>query len=113
MANTTIVATLAAPVLDPVASPTNENPVTVTGLANPNTEVRLYDNGTLQASITAAQDGTFSFSAVLSDGANTLYATMWDGARESDPSATLTIEYINVLPAEAFVLTAPDFIQGL
>ncbi|MDH5648496.1 MAG: right-handed parallel beta-helix repeat-containing protein [Gammaproteobacteria bacterium] len=88
-----------APVLDVVTSPTNFNPQLITGSAAPGDTVTLYVNGTLQNTVTAnASDGSFSFSAVLDDGINTLYTTAVQAGEVSVPSNTLSVEYINNIP---------------
>ena len=89
---------LTAPVLDAPVSPTNNNPYTVTGAAAANSTVRLYVNGKLSTSATSGADGRFSVAAALLDGANSLYATLWDGNVESAPSNTITVEYVNTRP---------------
>lgn len=75
----------AAPVLDAVLSPTNDNPYLVTGVGPASHDIRLYVNGVLQATTASMSDGSFNLYAILQDGLNTLYATTWDGTIESTP----------------------------
>ena len=92
------VAPPAAPTLGTVASPTSNNPQTVTGTAGANQSVLLYVNGKLQATTTASSGGSFSFNAALLDGSNTFYATAVSGTVESDPSNAITVQYVNNIP---------------
>ena len=88
-----------APVLNAPPATTENNPLTVTGMAAPNMEVRLYVNGVQQATTTSsAADGSFSFSAALIDDSNEIYATTWDGSQESHHSNVETVTYTNTLP---------------
>lgn len=87
-----------APELNLLPATTNDNPLTVTGISTPNIKVKLYVNGLLQATImSSATDGSFSFSAVLIDGVNSIYATTWDGLDESLPSDSYFVDYQNIL----------------
>lgn len=92
-----IVIGIPEPVLDAAISPTNDNPYLVTGSGTAGDTITLYVNGTSQATTVAnATDGTFSFSAVLDDGINTIYATAQNGAGDVSPSSNvLSVEYVN------------------
>ncbi|MCO6411406.1 MAG: right-handed parallel beta-helix repeat-containing protein [Thiogranum sp.] len=87
-----------APTLNAGASPTNDNPYTVTGTASPDTVVRLYVNGLYQSSVNAAPDGGFSVNAILHDGLNEITVTAWNGSTESAASNALNVDYINNIP---------------
>ena len=87
-----------APVLDPVSSPTYNNPQTLTGTADADIEVRLYVNSVQRDAVVADASGAFTFQAALFDGVNSLYVTTWDGMVESAPSNMLSVEYINNIP---------------
>ncbi len=87
-----------APVLNTLPATAHDNPLAVTGRATPNMDVRLYVNGTQQATTkSSATDGSFSFSAALIDGSNEIYATTWDGSQESHHSTPVTVTYTNTL----------------
>ncbi|MEE9492956.1 MAG: Calx-beta domain-containing protein, partial [Gammaproteobacteria bacterium] len=85
------------PVLNTGTSPTNNNPYPVTGTATPDAEVRLYVNNLLQTSTLAAADGSFSFNAILLDGSNNLYTTLFSNNTESTPSNSITMDYVNTI----------------
>ncbi|MEO1204367.1 MAG: right-handed parallel beta-helix repeat-containing protein, partial [Pseudomonadota bacterium] len=89
-----------SPSLNAVTSPTNDNPVAVSGSGPANTLIRLYVNGELQDTSTSAGDGSFSFNAALLDGDNAISATAWDGSAESAPSTPIALEYVNNLSRE-------------
>ena len=91
---------LVAPTLDAVSSPTNDNPLTITGNGAPDTDVRLYVNNVLQDTVTAASDGTFGVAAILDDGPNSIFAVHWDGVGEGLPSNLLSVVYNNNLSSE-------------
>jgi len=86
-----------APVIVTTSGSTSANPFTINGTALPDIEVRLYVNGVLQTAASADATGNFTFQAALYDGSNSLYATAWDGQFESEPSASITIDYTNSL----------------
>ncbi len=90
-------AELQPPVLDAPVSPTNENPYTISGTTTPTATVRVYVNATLQTTVAADAAGIFNAAIALTDGSNTVYTTQWDGSIASDPSNTISIEYINNL----------------
>jgi len=81
------------PVLFPAQSPTSINPYPVSGVADPGIEVMIYVNGQVPVSVAADETGEFRYYATLQTGTNTVYATVWDGHLESDPSSTLTIDF--------------------
>lgn len=87
-----------APVLDAVVSPTNSNPYLITGTADSDTEIRLYIDGVLADSTISANDGSFSFSAVLHDDTNLIHTTAFSGGQESASSNILVLDYHNTVP---------------
>lgn len=84
-----------APILDPVTSPTNVNPITVTGTAEANQEIKLYVNGQPQGAEFADGVGSFSFTVVLTTVTTVIEATAVEGTTESEFSNALSIEYLN------------------
>ncbi|MDY0091062.1 MAG: NosD domain-containing protein, partial [Flavobacteriaceae bacterium] len=90
----------AAPVLNAASGTTNSNPYTLTGTAEPGRTVRLYHDGVLLTTQTAAADGSFSFDLLLHDGSNPLYAVAMDGNQESPASTLLTLDYVNDIPRQ-------------
>lgn len=90
----------AAPILNAASGTTNSNPYTLTGTAEPGRTVRLYHDGVLFNTQTAAADGSFSFDLLLHDGPNQLYAVAMDGNQESPASTLLTLDYVNDIPRQ-------------
>ena len=87
-----------APQLTSLPAQTALNPVPLNGVAAPGMEVRVYVNGVLQQVIqSSVVDGSFTASVRLDDGANVVYVTAWDGALESQPSTSSTINYNNTI----------------
>ncbi|TCK18955.1 parallel beta helix pectate lyase-like protein [Thiogranum longum] len=87
-----------APVIGSLPDQSTTNPVTASGNALPGEEVRVYVNGVLQQSSQASvTDGSFSVGVQLDDGANSIYFTAWDGLLESQPSASVTVNYTNTI----------------
>lgn len=84
-----------APLLDAPISPTNANPYVISGAAEPTTEIRIYINGTLANTGLSGADGSFAFSATLSDGVNLIYATATSGGLESTSSNVVPVDYQN------------------
>ena len=78
---------------------------TVNGTAEPNREVQLYLNGQLDATLTSDAEGQFSQGITLAQGSNTLYANAVNGAEQSLPYLTYTVESDAVPPV--ITLTTP------
>lgn len=94
----TIAAAPAAPALNAIPAATTVNPLVVTGTSVPNIDVKLYVNGALQATVKSSGTGTFSFSAILADGNNSLYVTAINSnGEESVSSAVRTTAYTNTI----------------
>lgn len=88
---------VAIPVVNAMAASVNQSTTAVSGLAASGTEVRLYVNSALQGSVLSGVDGSYSITATLIEGANSIHVTAWDGTEESNPSATTAVSY--VIPA--------------
>lgn len=87
-----------APTIDAIPSVTGVNPLSINGTVLPGEEIRAYVGGVLQQTVLASSvDGRFTAQVRLDDGANSVYFTVWDGALESQPSATSTLTYTNTL----------------
>ena len=79
---------------------TNDNTLTLTGTAEANSTVKVYDGATLLGSATANGSGAWSYTtAALSDGAHNLTATATDAASNtSAASAALTVTIDTTAP---------------
>ena len=93
------------PVLDLAIPSTNASTYTVNGSSEPNREIQLYLNGQLEATLTGDTEGRFSQTVTLVQGSNTLYAIAVNGAEQSLPYLTYTIENDAVSPL--ITLTTP------
>ena len=80
---------------------TNDNTLTLTGTAQANSTVRVYDGATLLGTATANGSGAWSFTtAALADGAHSLTATATDAAGNvSAASAALSVTIDTAAPA--------------
>jgi len=105
--NPTIV-TPAAPRLDAVPATTQSAALTVTGTADPDTEVRLFVNGTQQISVTSDASGAFTADLTLVQGINTLHAQAAFSTELSQPSNSLLIQYIPVGASRYYLLTPAE-----
>lgn len=94
-----------APVIDQGISITNASDYSVTGMAQPGVQIRIYVNGTATAVIGTVQDGTFSGTVTLSEGENNLYAEAFNVTTTSSPSNTLVVTLDTQPPV--ITLTAP------
>lgn len=94
----TRVAGPSGPTLDPIASPTNSNPITVTGSTEAGATVDVYVNGVLAATVTADGSGLYSAVVPLNDGMNDIYVIATVGGVPSSPSNTVQVEYVNAVP---------------
>lgn len=98
-----------APILNAASGSTNDNPYILSGTAEAGREVRLYLNGALYATATAAgADGGFEFRLILRDGMNQLYAATVGGDEEGPASEEINLEYINDIPREQGGVLAGD-----
>lgn len=87
----------APPVLDAIPATTTSNPITVSGMAAANSEVRFFVNGRYTRSTTADANGAFSTWVPLEDDANAIYATATDAGGTSAASNTVGTGYTNTL----------------
>jgi len=103
---------LIPPVLAQVTSPTNVATVTLTGTAPAGATVKLFAGATQLSTVTADQQGAFSFPGVtLSEGANTFTATATAtdaSGTESSPSSPLSC----VLDTQAPTLAISTLADG-
>ncbi len=89
-----------------ITVPSTSTPTyTVNGSAEPNREIQLYLNGQLEATLTSDAEGQFSQVVTLAQGSNTLYANAVNGAEQSLPYLTYTVESDAVPPV--ITLTTP------
>ena len=80
---------------------TNDNTLTLTGTAEANSTVKVYDGATLLGSATANGTGAWSYTtAALANGAHSLTATATDAAgNTSAASAALSVTIDTAAPA--------------
>ena len=80
---------------------TNDNTLTLTGTAQANSTVRVYDGATLLGTVTANGSGAWSFTtATLADGAHSFTATATDAAgNTSAASSALSVTIDSGAPA--------------
>ena len=89
---------LAAPSLDAFASPTNQNPITLTGAGELGATIQVRGGAEPIASADVAADGTFSVDVMLNaDSINTLLVSQVLDGIES-PATTLSIEHDGTPP---------------
>ncbi|MGB5178399.1 MAG: right-handed parallel beta-helix repeat-containing protein, partial [Gammaproteobacteria bacterium] len=93
------------PTLDLTKPSTSVPAYTVNGAAEPNREIQLYLNGQLEATLTSDAEGQFSQVVTLAQGTNTLYANAINGAEQSLPYLTYSVESDAVPPV--ITLTSP------
>jgi MYXO-CTERM domain-containing protein len=96
----------AAPVLDPIESPTSDTTITVTGTAEPGATVAILVDGVQVATVVAAADGTFAAPLVLVEGSQVITATASNAAGTSPESSARTVVVDLAAPA-APIITAP------
>ncbi len=93
---------------------TTDNTPLLSGTAEPDSLITLYDGGVVIGSVTADGDGNWSFSSpVLTDGQHTLSATVTDEVGNvSAPSGALTINIDATAPQPAGDLLLQNDIQA-
>ena len=90
---------------------TNANVLTLSGTAQANTTVKVYDGGTLVGSVTASASGTWSIpTATLPDGTHTFTATATDSSgNTSAASLVMSVIVDTVAPVQpTIVLNSVD-----
>ena len=89
---------------------TDDNTPTLSGTAEAGAVVTIFDNTTALGSVTAAADGTWSFTTVaLSNGVHPLSVTVRDAAgNTSAPSATVAITVDTVAPVASTLVVTND-----
>ncbi|WP_052696984.1 Ig-like domain-containing protein [Pantoea sp. SM3] len=94
----------------PTGGSTNDNTPTLTGTAEANAIVTVYDGTTVLGSTTASGTGAWSFvSPVLSNGSHPLSVTVKDAAGNVSPSSTpVTITVDTVAPNTATLVITND-----
>ena len=82
---------------------TNDNTLTLTGTAEANSTVKVYDGATLLGTATANGSGAWSYTtAALADGAHSLTATATDAAGNTGAaSSALSVTVDTTAPAKA------------
>ena len=90
---------------------TNDNTLTLTGTAEANSTVKVYDGATLLGTATANGSGAWSYTtAALADGAHSLTATATDAAGNTGTaSSALSVTVDTTAPAKAVISSfSPD-----
>ncbi len=83
---------------------TNDTTPTLTGTAEANSTVKIYDNGTLLGTTTASSTGTWSYvSSVLATGSHPLTVTSTDAAGNVSTAASSTVVIDTTAPAAVTV----------
>ncbi len=77
----------ARPSLDTFAAPTSSNPVRVTGTAEPNALVDVYEGTALVATSTADANGRFAADAQLAEGVHSIFVRVADAAGNVGPDS--------------------------
>lgn len=85
------------PALNAISATTADNPITVSGVAAANSEVRFFVNGRYTRAVTSDANGAFSAWVPLEDETNAIYATATDTGGTSATSNTVETEYTNTL----------------
>lgn len=86
---------------------TNDGTYAVSGSAGVNETVNIYINGVINQSIPTDETGAYNLLLTLNEGKNLIYTTASDFAGESQPSATVAINYIPAGKVEYYVVN-PD-----
>lgn len=94
-----------APVLDQSILLTNDNSYTISGNAQPGTQVRVYINSVEQLIIETWQDGSFSGAVTLTEGENSIHAEAFNATTTSSSSNIILVTLDTVPPV--IDLTAP------
>ncbi|PJZ03879.1 Ig-like domain repeat protein [Pantoea rodasii] len=94
----------------PTGGSTNDNTPTLSGTAEANAIVTVYDGTTVLGSVTASGTGTWSFvSPVLSNGSHPLNVTVKDAAGNVSPASTpVTITVDTVAPNTSTLVITND-----
>src|SRR5262249_52321588 len=86
---------------------TNDNTLTLTGAAEANATVKVYDGATLLGSVTANGTGAWSFtSGALANGAHSLTATATDAAGNTGAASSALSVTIDTAAPVAPVITS-------
>jgi hypothetical protein len=79
-----------APTITTTKTPTNDNTPTITGKAEPNSTVTIYDGNTVVGTVPANANGdyTYTFTPALSDGTHNITTTATDAAGNTGQKST-------------------------
>lgn len=96
------------PLFSSVPEATNSKTITLSGIAEPGSTVKLYLNGPEKATTTTNNEGLFTFADIdITEGTNTLFAKATDqDGNESKKSKVYTIEFDNEKPE--ITITSPS-----
>lgn len=87
------------PVLDPVKSPTNNKLIKLTGKAQPETTIEIFNNGKSQGKISTDNQGKFSLAAVeLKEGDNLITAVATNKKDISSKPASISVTLDRLTP---------------
>ena len=97
-----------APVLDSLNSPTAQNVLTITGTAEAEGQVNLFDDGNLIAGVQADASGSFSITTgELTDGLYRFTATVADAAGNESATSTLVEVMVDTATPDRPILASP------
>jgi VCBS repeat-containing protein len=89
---------------------TNDDKPTLTGTAEANSTVKIYDNGTLLTTITADGSGNWSYTptTALNQGSHNLTVTATDGHGNTSPAASFTVVVDSIAPLTPAITLISD-----
>uniref|UniRef100_A0A831YZT2 Bacterial Ig domain-containing protein n=1 Tax=candidate division WWE3 bacterium TaxID=2053526 RepID=A0A831YZT2_UNCKA len=95
------------PTFAPLAPYTNTETISISGFAEPTTEIILFVNGTESTRTVAEAGGTFNFPSVVlnTEGRNAISATATDGAGNVSPKSAELIVTLDKTPPEIEILS--------
>jgi Bacterial Ig-like domain/Bacterial Ig domain len=84
---------------------TNDNTLTLSGIAAVNSTVKVYDDATLLGQVAADSSGTWSYTtAALSNGAHSFHVTATDAAGNTSIASTATNVTVDMVAPEAPII---------
>src|SRR5690348_16140579 len=87
----------------------NDKTLTLTGAATAGSTVKIYDNGALIGTITAAADGTWTYlTPSLGEGLNTFTATITSGTTTVNAAGSVAVTVDTVGPDTTIVSAPPS-----
>ncbi|MCL4338982.1 hypothetical protein M1271_04810 [Patescibacteria group bacterium] len=98
---------ISPPSLNPAVEATNTAYTNISGFADKEATVKIYVNGNEQLTTLTDNKGQFSVPRLkLSQGDNSIYATVVKNEKESSPSASISVSFVNQPPK--LDISSPD-----